>query len=301
LFALLAVGAALLARHNLRLGRGDRRGAFRLAAFAFGARFLEHILSASQVAGPLGEVRLFNRGVAWSLFVAATIGVLYLALEPYVRRLWPDTLVSWARLLAGGWRDPLVGRDLLAGLLFGVGFVLLGAPSYLAPLTVGRPLRISAHASLDSLLGARYVAGDLAGAVLFALHVALLYLFLLTALRLALRGRRIAIGAFVAVLATTQVGVWSVFFGAVHWIDWCVAALHAILMMLVVTRFGLVAAASALLIGALALRFPAVVFDATHWTAAALLTPMTVLVAISLYGYRACLGPRGAPQALRRL
>ena len=43
--------------------------------------------------------------------------LLYIALEPYVRRRWPATLVSWSRLLAGGFRDPLVGRDLLAGCL----------------------------------------------------------------------------------------------------------------------------------------------------------------------------------------
>jgi hypothetical protein len=32
-----------------------------------------------------------------------------------VRRRWPATLVSWSRLLAGRFRDPLVGRDVLAG------------------------------------------------------------------------------------------------------------------------------------------------------------------------------------------
>ena len=36
-----------------------------------------------------------------------------------MRRRWPATLVSWSRLLAGGLRDPLVGRDVLAGCLIG--------------------------------------------------------------------------------------------------------------------------------------------------------------------------------------
>jgi len=40
---------------------------------------------------------------------------LYIAIEPYVRRRWPVTLISWSRLLAGGIRDPLVGRDVLVG------------------------------------------------------------------------------------------------------------------------------------------------------------------------------------------
>ena len=36
-----------------------------------------------------------------------------------MRRRWPATLVSWSRLLAGGFRDPLVGRDVLFGCLLG--------------------------------------------------------------------------------------------------------------------------------------------------------------------------------------
>jgi hypothetical protein len=44
----------------------------------------------------------------------------YLALEPIVRRFWPDGLIGWNRLLAGRWRDPLVGWHLLCGLACGI-------------------------------------------------------------------------------------------------------------------------------------------------------------------------------------
>ena len=40
---------------------------------------------------------------------------VYMAFEPYVRRRSPRTLISWTRLLAGRFRDPLVGADLLVG------------------------------------------------------------------------------------------------------------------------------------------------------------------------------------------
>ena len=46
-----------------------------------------------------------------------------MSLEPRVRRLWPTTLISWARLLSGRARDPMVGRDLLIGVAAGVGLV----------------------------------------------------------------------------------------------------------------------------------------------------------------------------------
>ena len=45
---------------------------------------------------------------------------VYVALEPYVRKLWPDALLGWSRLLAGHIRDPRVGRDLLIGIAFGI-------------------------------------------------------------------------------------------------------------------------------------------------------------------------------------
>ena len=50
---------------------------------------------------------------------AALNWVVYVALEPWVRRKWPRTMISWSRLTSRGVRDPLVGRDLLYGTLLG--------------------------------------------------------------------------------------------------------------------------------------------------------------------------------------
>src|SRR5258708_39508150 len=52
------------------------------------------------------------------------VWLFYMALEPYARRLWPWVLVSWVRLFGGRSRDPLVGRDILAGAALGVVFAL---------------------------------------------------------------------------------------------------------------------------------------------------------------------------------
>src|SRR5262249_55420742 len=60
----------------------------------------------------------------WS-FWAAIFGMFYLALEPTVRRRWPWRLVASGRLLDGRLRDPLVGRDLLVGLAAGTLISLL--------------------------------------------------------------------------------------------------------------------------------------------------------------------------------
>ena len=115
--------AALLAWKNLRLGRGDRRGAFRLVLFIFATRFLYWIVTAHHVF-TTDEVFLFVEALASALYWSALLGLMYLALEPFVRRRWPEGLISWSRLLAGDVRDPLVGRDILIGGAAGMAAIL---------------------------------------------------------------------------------------------------------------------------------------------------------------------------------
>ena len=59
-----------------------------------------------------------------ALLVACTVWVLYVALEPHARRLWPTSMFGWARLLDGRLKDPLIGRDVLIGGLFGTAHYL---------------------------------------------------------------------------------------------------------------------------------------------------------------------------------
>src|SRR5262249_23687481 len=40
-------------------------------------------------------------------------------LEPWVRRRWPETMISWSRFTTKGIRDPRVGRDILYGVAIG--------------------------------------------------------------------------------------------------------------------------------------------------------------------------------------
>jgi hypothetical protein len=154
-FAILAV-AALLARRHLRTGRGDRRGAFRTAAVMF----------VTLAAGFLTGTRLFSDpGVAYdrlglllaaALYVAANIWIFYMALEPYVRRFWPQLMIGWTRLLSGRVRDPVVGRDVLVGVAAGTVAAFLIASRELAPRIFGLSPATPALPSGLVLLGARY-------------------------------------------------------------------------------------------------------------------------------------------------
>ena len=114
---LLVVGI-LFARWNVRRGRGDGKGALRLTAFT-GVLGCIFGVSDFHFAPRPDYILTQIIGLGVPLLLAFAIGVAYIAVEPYARRSWPTLMVSWQRLLNGRVRDPLVGRDIVFGVLAG--------------------------------------------------------------------------------------------------------------------------------------------------------------------------------------
>jgi hypothetical protein len=112
-----------VARHNLRVDQGDRRGARKLAIVVASGGVIFGILRAHHVPDAIQEATFLLAIAGWSLVWAGFTWLTYISLEPYVRRLWPTALISWTRLLSGRIRDPLVGRDILIGLIAGIASV----------------------------------------------------------------------------------------------------------------------------------------------------------------------------------
>ncbi|MEO8650310.1 MAG: protein kinase [Acidobacteriota bacterium] len=179
LFCLVVIGAALLARRNLRKGKGDRRGAIRFAVFVATLLLTGWMFGADHVPTS-GEATIFSQAIASSLFYGGVVWLLYIALEPLVRRRWPTAIISWSRVLDGGIHDPLVARDLLIGILAGICMSLL---DYLLQFANGDISPSSAN--LQSILGIRQFLGwFLEGAGIFVLFPLLMFfiIFLLRAL-----------------------------------------------------------------------------------------------------------------------
>src|SRR5437867_11410467 len=63
--------------------------------------------------------------IASGLLMGGVTCMLYLALEPWIRGRWPQAIITWSRLISGQLQDPLVGRDILFGVMFGVGWLLI--------------------------------------------------------------------------------------------------------------------------------------------------------------------------------
>ena len=160
---LLSAGAGVwLARQNVRRGRGDRRGAFHLAGFVFVCTVLGWVAGAHHTAS-LGELWSFMGGLAEASLRACYLWVVYLALEPFVRRRWPQGIVSWNRLLVGRYRDPSVGRDLLIGALCATAALSVQG-LYLGLLhTLERPYFLYDDVWLKKLSGLGAAAGEAPG------------------------------------------------------------------------------------------------------------------------------------------
>ncbi|HYI13278.1 MAG TPA: serine/threonine-protein kinase [Thermoanaerobaculia bacterium] len=111
--------ALLLAWRNLRLRRGDRQGAFRVSAAFFLLSATAGVLSLPYASGTSALTRELLDVFGAAARETLLLFLLYIALEPYMRRRWPELLISWNRLVGGQIRDPLVGRHVLIGIIAG--------------------------------------------------------------------------------------------------------------------------------------------------------------------------------------
>jgi serine/threonine-protein kinase len=273
------VCALPLARRNMTTGRGDRRSAFRTATCVLVLGMAYWVLQADHEFTFSG-LSLFLHHLAWNLLGAGCVWVIYIALEPFVRRFWPRAIVSWNRLLQGRFRDPMVGRDILMGatigLLFNAPFAIWGIlfPSEQLDPTTGL-------VALDGLVGVRQsVAAYFAGAR-GGLAVTVWIVLLLVLLRVVVRRP----WAAVTVLFLLLVAPNTLWFGLPDvWPFW----LHTALIVLALVRFGVLGCAAALFFA-----FPSsfvLTLDPTAWYVGRSILTLLVLAAIAGYGFYISLG-----------
>ncbi len=190
----LLAGATWLARHNFVRQRSDPHGALRLGVVIFVLQMLLWLFTAHLVPS-LGTFELFILASSSSIFIAAVFCVVYLAIEPYVRRHWPHAIISWSRLMAGRVRDPLVGRDVLFGVILGVSWGLIFEIGTLALE------HIHAEPDLPSnefFFGLGRIVGACFSHAALSLQVTLVFFFLMFVFRVVLRKPWLAALAFVA-------------------------------------------------------------------------------------------------------
>ncbi len=276
--AAIAVGG-VLARHNLRLGRSDARGAVRVGVIVF--------LSVA-----LGQ-SLFQRWTfdsfhvwRWLLhqpyFQGLAAWLFYLGVEPFVRRRWPHRLIGWTRLLEGRFTDPRVGQEVLYGLLAGAGAVLCGC----IPAVLER--RRDVELLLATLPLGR--ATDFWGLIFIDIGISLLFGLGSFALLLSLRiiARRdgaawVGLGLLYLLMSFPS--------GHVTVAQWAgIVASSAVLVLAL--RAGIIAAIICNVVQGLLSASAPLTLDFTRWYAWRTTVIAALLLLIAAWGFRALMGRR---------
>jgi serine/threonine-protein kinase len=281
------VGPGIWVRRNLRLGRGDRRGANRLVVAVVLVPYTLHFLLQEHHVATSWEVALFVMYVAGMGFAAGQIWMLYIAIEPFVRRRWPEMLVSWTRALSGEWRDPVLGRDLLIGCAVGIAGSWVPRLLVVLSLWLGRPeSALFTLTNPDMLLGTRSYIGLLAFGMPFAIFAPLFLLLLYLALRSLLRKDWLT-----GVAWTLTSPVDPTFVVAVGpWFAWTSSYIFIFCVFLMMRRFGIVALSAYFGVGVLS-DYIVTTFD-NSWYAGYGYASLALIGALAFYAFRISLGDR---------
>ena len=278
LFLAVFVAALVLARRNLRLERGDRAGAVRLFVAAIVLSLASWAVGSAHTATE-AELMMFLNAVGAAIFNGFLVGTFYLALEPFIRRRFPRALVSWSRLLSGRWRDWMVGRDVLLGTAGAVATQVVWCVAWRFANRFG-----AAMPTFQQLLSATLISGPAAVSsmlerVLWALIIAFLYLFLFVVALALVRRVWVAVAVTALVIGLQIVGSLTPALS----ISFFLFTTLAFLVLL--TRFGFVAATAYLTAEMLLFGFP-VTSDMKAWYAGAGLLCLGVLAALMIWGAR---------------
>jgi hypothetical protein len=286
--AIVFIAALWIAHYNWKAGRVDLRGATRVGTYCGVMSLITWIFHAHHVASD-AEQTLIGNALASAAYICLEYWLIYLALEPWVRRYWPQTMITWSRVVAGKWNDPVVGRDLLFGTFFGIVYALIIALYEYANLRIGVPFLGGSVLNLNSF---RALADSLAGLLFSEVSGSLTFLLTLFLVRTVLKKQWI--------VAT----VWVVGWVAVRFLraDFSDSPERAIttgvfwmllfsVLVFIILRFGFFALVVALFVlDSLATCF--LTTDFSMWYGQSSFAVVILIVAIALWGFRLSVGSR---------
>jgi hypothetical protein len=288
LVPLLLVAGVVLARRNLKSGRGDRRGAAAAGIFMLATGIASWVIGATHTSIIDSEVdRLFNVAIAGGLFSAAMLWVWYIGVEPYVRRFWPNMMLGWSRLVSGRIRDPRVGLEILAGAACGTLMTLLLALHDVVPSLVGLSTPMPQTSELGVLLETRRFLSFLLAAANQALYNGMIGVFGLVFFRILFRRRWLAL--VVVMILFTPIALRGMFPGDTGWLELIFGVLILGAVIGTIMRFGLVAGSVALFFHFITSSV-ALTWNWSAWYAGATVGTLFCAVAIAAFGYYAARG-----------
>jgi tRNA A-37 threonylcarbamoyl transferase component Bud32 len=286
----LICGALALVRHNLKSGRADSRGATRVAGVLMVIWFVAWALGTRHSLALEAESARFFAFLAMALMNTGTTWLFYVALEPFVRRYWPNLIISWSRLLAGQFRDPRVGRDILAGLAAGT-FLNLARltypsfPSLLGDAAAAGPV----YSNPAFFLGARFTVSAVLSTIPNALQAAMIGTFVFVMLQ-ALLGRVWPATAITVLIFAAVIIAEAGFENAPLML--LVVALIITPVLFVFLRFGLISLITVLVVNQVLANSP-LTADLTQAHAAVGVWTLLALLAVAAWAFHTSKAGRG--------
>jgi serine/threonine-protein kinase len=279
--------AIILAARNVRAGRVDRRNALRCALLVGGLYACLEIISITLGGSdPVGRLAALLGGPAAGhiLIHGIEAWLYYLAIEPYVRRVWPRMLIGLVRALSGRWRDPAVGREVLVGLVTGCVFVLvlrLVSSAHWA-LTAGGSARLAQALSLRSIQSPEHFMANRAHMIAWAVLAGILMAGVMVLTRVLVRHAVASLLLGMAIMALAQSWVYHFLGGDSTWGALVFAIGIAACFAWLLTRVGVLSAMTYFFI-VLSMSFSGLAFDA--WSTPYLLTWSAILFVLGAYGF----------------
>jgi serine/threonine-protein kinase len=277
----LLVAGVVLAWQNHKLNRADMQGAWRVAAFVFSIIMLTWLIGASHIAS-FWEAYSATLAFAWASLGALFLWMMYLALEPFVRRRNPTLMISWNRLLSGKFRDPMVGRDLLAGTAVALLARAISRLDILYLASRGAPPPTLDYTSCLVLTGGRTVPAQMLSTVNTGIFNGFVFILMLVILQRIVRNQWVAAGLFVAIWTLKAIAQGQSGFEA-----YFLEPISVVILVYLLARFGLFATAVYVFMENL-IEVPFTP-DASAWYAWIGWLGVGVIAAIMFYGARTAL------------
>lgn len=276
LYFSIVFGAALLFLSKLKVGNRDYKGGLKVAVVCFLGFSIAALIDANHFWSVEGESIIVYQILSFGLYLAVLIGVIYITLEPFSRRWWAELLISWNRLLAGDLRDPMIGRDILVGGVFGIGgFLIHSLQRLIQEFVFGKGEQINNGFFLEPLSSWTGTVSRLFEGLAFPVLFGLGNLLLLLVLFIVFRNKKTSIILFGLLLSLPSV---ISAFQTGQWIGALFGIISAALTTFVIARFGLLATIITIFYTALCSMY------LLTFNTSSILFPGTVIVFIFAFG-----------------
>ena len=208
-------------------------------------------------------------------------------MEPLLRRRWAWRLTSLNRLLAGRWRDPMVGRDLLVGLLVATGLAL-GRYDMVLPVLFGQSAGLPG--SLGELPGLSFSALEPPARVMenasYAVGHALVAYTLVFLLVLVLRKTWLCWVAFIALVIAVRAGSFVMLGAHLETVPAAVlSTLTGLMFVFVLSRFGVLSLACSFCISSFLAEAVPLTWDLHAWYFSQGLIGALIVAALAVFGF----------------